>query len=146
MFRNILIVCMGNICRSPLGKVLFEQAFPNKHIESAGIATKNSGLVGSSAESTMIETASKCHLDLTRHSAQQLTEELCRNADLILVMEQKHIDAVASIAPAARGKIMLYGHWLQKEIPDPYKQTKDTFEFVYNLMEEATESWKSKLQ
>ncbi|WP_373766313.1 low molecular weight protein-tyrosine-phosphatase [Glaesserella sp.] len=145
MFRNILIVCMGNICRSPLGKELFKKAFPNKQIESAGIATKNSGLEGCAADPTMIATASKANLDLTQHVAKQLSEELCLNADLILVMENKHIDVVANISPASRGKIMLYGHWLQKEIPDPYRQSPEIFEAVCKLMEQATEGWKSKL-
>lgn len=64
-------------------------------------------------------------LSLNGHKARQLTRELCRQYSLILVMERKHIDAVARLVPEVRGKTMLFGHWLgEREIPDPYGKVK----------------------
>lgn len=146
MFNKILVVCVGNICRSPLGECLLKQALPEKSVSSAGIASLKSKLVGAGADSTMVEVSIANGIDLSAHQSKQLTAELCQEADLILVMEKKHIDMVADISPASRGKVMLYGHWIQKEIPDPYKQSKEAFEYVFHLIQEATASWIVKLK
>ena len=61
-------------------------------------------------------------------------------------MDKKHLDKITHMAPEVRGKTMLLGHWLgQKEIPDPYRQSLDAFEFVYQLIEQACDSWVKKL-
>lgn len=146
MFERILIVCVGNICRSPLGEAMFKQAFPNKQIFSAGIATERSHLSGKSADETMQQVANEHLIDLSSHCAKQLTEEDCKNADLILVMEKGHIEQVENIAEGSRGKVMLFGHWLGRDIPDPYQQSREAFDFVYVLMNQATESWQTKLK
>ncbi len=86
-------------------------------------------------------------LSLDGHIAQQLTLELCRRYDLILVMEKKHIESVCNIAPEARGKTMLFGHWdVQKEIPDPYRQNREAFVFVYNILEHSANKWAEVLR
>jgi protein-tyrosine phosphatase len=61
-------------------------------------------------------------------------------------MEKRHIEQVNRIDPAARGKTMLLGHWLnQKEIADPYRKSREAFEEVYGLLEHATQKWVSVL-
>jgi protein-tyrosine phosphatase len=42
-------------------------------------------------------------------------------------MEKSHIEQIGKIAPEARGKTMLFGHWLNKEIPDPYRKSEEAF-------------------
>ncbi|MCP6135343.1 protein tyrosine phosphatase, partial [Klebsiella pneumoniae] len=70
------------------------------------------------------------------HKARQFTSSLARNYDLILVMEREHLDKISKIAPEARGKTMLFGHWLgQKEIPDPYRKSEEAFALVFQLIE-----------
>lgn len=145
MFNRILVVCVGNICRSPLGEALFKQAFPAKEILSAGLASERSGLVGKPADLSMQDVARSHSVDLSSHQSQQLTEALCRDVDLILVMEKGHIDKVLEISPSSRGKIMLYGQWINQEVPDPYKQSREAFDYVFEVMSRATESWKGKL-
>lgn len=147
MFEKILVVCVGNICRSPSGEYLLKQHLPNKTINSAGIATTKSGLRGKPADK-MANTIAKEHgYSLDEHQAQQLTPELCRDHDLILVMERGHIDAVTHIAPEARGKTMLFGQWIeQQDIPDPYHQSREAFEHAYMLIEQATNTWVAKLK
>lgn len=146
MFDRILVVCVGNICRSPLGEALLKKAFPHKDIRSAGLSSKSSGLEGKPADKIMQVVASQHALDLSSHSSQQLTEVLCRETDLILVMEKGHIEAVEAISPGSRGKVMLYGQWLNQEIPDPYRQQQEAFEHVFELMTKATAHWKTKLK
>ncbi|WP_156294036.1 protein tyrosine phosphatase [Serratia oryzae] len=143
MFNSILVVCVGNICRSPTGERLLRKLFPEKEISSAGI----NALVGSSADENAIGVAMENSLSLDGHIAQQLTLELCRRYDLILVMEKKHIESVCNIAPEARGKTMLFGHWdVQKEIPDPYRQNREAFVFVYNILEHSANKWAEVLR
>jgi len=143
MFDNILIVCVGNICRSPTAEYILKPLLPNKKISSAGIGA----LVGKKADESAINVANESGVDIRGHIAQQLTSELCRQFDLILVMEQEHINAVTNIAPEARGKTMLLSQWLNKEdIPDPYRQSKDAFEFVFFLISQSCNAWVKKLK
>lgn len=86
--------------------------------------------------------ASQHNLSLDGHEAQQLTSALCRQYDLILVMEKGHIDGVCRIAPEVRGKTMLFGRWLnQQEIADPYRKSREAFEFVYLQLEQSAQKW-----
>ncbi|WCG81953.1 arsenate reductase/protein-tyrosine-phosphatase family protein [Pectobacterium sp. A5351] len=138
MFDSILVVCVGNICRSPTGERLLKQALPTKKIASAGLGA----LVGKPADETANNVANQHNLSLDGHEAQQLTSALCRQYDLILVMEKEHIDGVCSIVPEVRGKTMLYGHWInQQEIADPYRKSREAFEFVYLQLEKSAQKW-----
>jgi protein-tyrosine phosphatase len=142
MFDSILVVCIGNICRSPTGERLLKRKLPNKKISSAGLGA----LIDHPADMMAVEVANNHGLSLEGHSAQQLTSAMCREYDLILVMEKGHIDAVCKLAPEVRGKTMLYGHWLeQREIDDPYRKSKDAFEFVFRVLEESSQKWANVL-
>ena len=142
MFNKILVVCVGNICRSPIGELLLQKHLPQIEINSAGI----SALVGKPADPNSITVALKENIDLSLHIAQKLTAELIAEHDLILVMEKGHIKAVTNISPSAGGKTMLLAQWNgQQEIPDPYRQNIEAFEFVYTLMSESALKWAEKL-
>ncbi|SGY94205.1 arsenate reductase/protein-tyrosine-phosphatase family protein [Moritella viscosa] len=142
MFNNILVVCVGNICRSPSGEYLLKSLLSNKNIASAGVGA----LVGKPADKLACQVAEEHGITLSGHQGRQLTSALCREFDLILVMEQSHINAVTNIAPEARGKTMLFSHWLQKQdIPDPYRQSKEAFDHAYKLIEASANAWAKKL-
>lgn len=143
MFNKILVVCVGNICRSPSGEYLLKTLLPNKYITSAGVGA----LVGKPADKMAAEVALDYGVNLDGHIAQQLTSELCRDYDLILVMEKGHIEAVTKLAPEARGKTMLFGQWIgQKDIPDPYRQSREAFEHAYSLIDVAANAWAKKIK
>lgn len=143
MFNSICVVCIGNICRSPIGERLLQQAFPDKIITSAGLAAE----VGNSAYSKSVQVANEYGLSLEGHIARQLTKSICNQQDLILVMERYHIDGVCKIAPEARGKVMLYGHWLNEtEIADPYGKNLVAFERAYSLLDKSAQAWINKLK
>lgn len=142
MFNSILVVCVGNICRSPTGERLLKRNTPNKKINSAGLGA----LVGKSADSMAAEIANLHGLSLEGHKGQQLTRAMCEEYDLILVMEKGHVDAVCRLAPEVRGKTMLFGHWLGKqEIADPYRRSRETFELVYSQLEQSAQKWAEAL-
>ena len=83
MFNKILVVCIGNICRSPYGEAVLQEMLPRKEISSAGIMVESSRLSGKPANDTAIKIANERGIDLTHHKAQQLTKEICLESDLI---------------------------------------------------------------
>lgn len=142
MFNHILVVCMGNICRSPTGERLLQQYFPEKTVHSAGIIAKNDRPAYDSA----IRIAQQHSLSLENHQSRRLTSELCKKTDLILVMENDHIAKIHQLFPETRGKVMLFGQWVNKtEIPAPHKRSDEMFEHVYQLMEKAAIAWQGKI-
>lgn len=142
MFQNILVVCMGNICRSPTAERILQKKLPNHRISSAGI----NALAGKDADFQAIKTALKHGVIVAGHTARQLTPQMCDEADLILVMEPAHIDMVADIQPSALSKAFLLAQWLpKKNIPDPFKQSSEMFEAVFLQIEQAADTWADKL-
>ena len=142
MFNSILIVCTGNICRSPIAERKLRELLPGKKIDSAGTGA----LVDHAADASAIMVSAKHGLMLDGHKGKQISSRLANQYDLILVMEKSHLEQISTMSPESRGKIMLLGHWLnQKEIPDPYRKSQEAFESVYTLINEACLGWAKKL-
>jgi len=99
MFDSILVVCIGNICRSPTGERLLRKAFPDKKIDSAGLGA----LVGEGANQVAAEVAAEHGLSLDGHCAQAFSSELAMQYDLILVMEKSHLEQIKKNYPEASG-------------------------------------------
>ena len=107
--NNILLVCVGNICRSPVAEALLKAQFPDKNIWSAGLAA----LVGKPADPLAQAIAAEHGLDISAHRAQQLTSWMCAKADLLLVMEEGHKQELANQYPLARGKSIAWATWAE---------------------------------
>lgn len=140
MFKHILVVCIGNICRSPTAEFLFRQqlAHRNVHVSSAGLGA----LVGRPMDGHAIQILKDHGIDAAEHRARQIDSAMLRKADLILAMERRHIAAAARLAPESSGKLFLLGKWLDAgDVPDPYRQPRQVFEHVYTLIECGVESW-----
>ncbi len=140
MFKSILVVCVGNICRSPTGEALLKGKLEGRGIEvsSAGLGA----LVGKPVDATAAEVMAAAGYHLPDHQARQLTPDMLRAADLVLAMEQKHLESIHSMAPEARGKTFLFGKWSDnREVPDPYRQQLPAFEHVFRLLDEAATAW-----
>ncbi len=138
MFKSVLVVCIGNVCRSPTGEMLLKKRLKDFKIGSAGLGA----LVNHPADATAKKVAFENNLDLDQHIARQVTKDICKEYDLILVMEKKHIDLICKLAPELRGKTMLFGHWIgQREIADPYMKSKEAFGSVYKLLDESAQKW-----
>lgn len=140
MFKHILVVCIGNICRSPTAEFLFRQqlAHSNVHVSSAGLGA----LVGSPMDGHAIQILKEHGIDAATHRARQIDSAMLRQADLVLAMERKHMAAAARLAPESSGKMFLLGKWLEAgDVPDPYRQPRQVFERVYSLIECGVDSW-----
>lgn len=146
MFERILVVCVGNICRSPTVEFFLKSVFPNKHISSAGLAA----LVGHDMDAQARKVAEQQGLFCPKHRARQLTRELCHEADLILVMEQRHRDGVSQLCPEARGKVFLLGQSsaaanTSADIADPYQKSDAFFDTTYTQLQLACQAWVKRL-
>ncbi len=142
MIHSILVVCTGNICRSPIGERLLQQKLPTLTIASAGTC----GLAGRPADGQAQKIASSYGVSLEDHVARPLTASMMQQYDLILAMESGQINRISLIAPEMRGKALLFGQWLrQQEIPDPYGKSMEAFEYVFRLLGEASQEWANRL-
>lgn len=145
MFQRILVVCIGNICRSPVAQAMLADALPDRRVESAGLGA----LVGHGVEPTARALGEAEGLDLAGHQSRQLTAEMLGAADLILVMSEGQRRAVGELAPEAMGKTMRLGRWLDhgrgQDIPDPYRKSPEAFEHVHKLLKDATGAWTTRL-
>lgn len=143
MFQRILVVCTGNICRSPVAAAMLRARLPGRKVSSAGLGA----LVGHGVEPSAARLAEAEGLMMAEHRARQLTPELLAEADLVLVMSEGQRRAVAELAPAALGKTLLLGHWLPgaREISDPYRQSEEMFALVHQRLRDAVDAWVSRL-
>lgn len=145
MFERILIICTGNICRSPMAEALLKQklslAGHQATIQSAGTGA----LLGHPADEPACALMQSRGLDISAHRASQMTQEHTRWAELILVMQTHHRDSLLSLDPTARGKTFLLGHWSDQEIPDPYHQGDPVYAQVLELIDGALGAWISKI-
>ena len=138
------MVCVGNICRSPMAEALLSDRlliyYPNFKIASAGVGA----LVGHHADKHVKDLMSEQSIDVTTHRAQQLTPDLLSEYDLVLVMEKGHIKSVHDISTSSKGKVHLLGKWSDFEIPDPYKQSRREFEVALELIDRGVSEWQEK--
>lgn len=140
---NIMTVCTGNICRSPLAAAELRQKLSgNFIIRSSGLAA----VVGSPAEETASRIAKNRGLDLSEHVGTQMDDELARENDLILVMTHAHKEEIEQSYPEARGRVFLLGHWGAGEVPDPYGGPESLYQAVDRQVQEAVRQWVSKLK
>lgn len=143
MINSVLVVCVGNICRSPVGERILAKSCPSLRVESAGIAA----LEGHAADETISEIAKDHSLSLKGHIARQFTAEIAAEFDLILALEKGHIRVITEKAPAASGKTMLLGQWLSvNEIADPYRKSPEFYKLVFAQVTEACAAWARKLE
>ncbi|MAD54273.1 low molecular weight protein-tyrosine-phosphatase [Idiomarina sp. UBA3162] len=159
MFDHILVVCTGNICRSPVAAALLQRALPEKHVDSAGTHVEAANLTGRDMDNTAREVAYIEGLACPTHAAKQASRSLVNQSDLILVMEQQHKEWLSNRYPDSRGKTMLLGEWLNsdneqnlrlglgkgKDIADPYQKSIECHEQVYRDLARAVSHWQSKL-
>ena len=139
--QNILVVCIGNICRSPMAEYLLKQQYPNLHIESAGI----SGLTGHAADPKAMLCMQRLGIDMQPHIAKKLNSELIKKADLILVMSQNQQKHIEQTWPFAKGKIFRLGHWQSKNVADPYRHDQSVFDETCQLIQQYAADWKKHI-
>ncbi|ABI56152.1 low molecular weight protein-tyrosine-phosphatase [Alkalilimnicola ehrlichii MLHE-1] len=143
-FTRFLVVCTGNICRSPMG-----EAYLRDRLGAGGeflIGSAGTGaLVGYPADDHAITAMQEKGLDISAHRAQQLTLALARNYDLLLVMDDGHREWIEKNHPVLRGRLYRFGHWLDAEVVDPVGQPLEAFREARDLIERSADAWAQRL-
>ena len=140
MFKRILLVCVGNICRSPTAEYLLRErlAAGDFEVTSAGLGA----VVGRPMDTTAAKVLLEHRIDGSRHRGRQVNADLLRQSDLILVMEKSHAASIARTVPEVSGKVFLLGKWQSDiDIPDPYGQPRAAFDQAYHQIDKAISSW-----
>ena len=145
MIERILVVCVGNLCRSPTAEVLLRKHLgggEEVRVESAGLKALAGHPIDPLAEAVLAAEG----LTAKDHVARQITSGMIAAADLVLAMQKRHVDAIHAIAPQARGKTFLVGRWDgNAEVPDPYGKTRPIFEDAYRQLDRLLYQWRMHL-
>ncbi|KAA8732069.1 low molecular weight phosphotyrosine protein phosphatase [Acinetobacter qingfengensis] len=136
-FNNVLVICAGNICRSPMAEVLLKQHFPNLQVNSAGLVA----MVDHPADEKSQLCMQRLGIDLSNHRAKQITAEDVKQVDVVLTMstqQQKHLE---QLFPFSKGKVFRLGHWQNKDISDPYQKPQEAFDQACQLIQTFIQDW-----
>jgi len=143
---SILVVCVGNVCRSPVGERLLAlrlaQCGSKISVSSAGIGA----LVGHGADKDATTIAASHGVSLDGHVSRQFLHAIGAEHALILVMEAGHKRAIVKSSPDLSGRIMLFDQWIgAKGIADPYQRSLQFHEEVFAQIDAAATAWVDKL-
>jgi protein-tyrosine phosphatase len=133
--RRILVVCLGNICRSPYLEAVLRRDLPDVHVESGGFVGPGRAVPAYSSV-----TAGKRGLDLSAHRSRQLNAQLVANIDLLVVMDAKQERRLRRELGVAARRIVVAGDLdpgaiRMRTIRDPFRQPIDVFESCFNRLD-----------
>ncbi|MBF9030198.1 low molecular weight phosphotyrosine protein phosphatase [Rhodobacterales bacterium HKCCE3408] len=131
---RILVVCLGNICRSPAAEAVLRDRLPAAEIDSAGTGNWH---VGKPPHPPMIAAARARGYDLSQLRARQVRPDDFHDFDLILAMDRDNLADLQAIRPAgARAELRLFRDG--GEVPDPY--FSGDFDGALDLIEAAADA------
>ncbi len=141
---KILMVCLGNICRSPLAQSILESKLPKDRflVESAGTGNWH---VGKKPDSRSIAVAKKNGLDISKQCGRLFQKSDFDEFDYIFVMDNSNYNNVIELATnfESTKKVQLILHELfpneNVDVPDPYFGLANGFDIVYKMLDESCE-------
>ena len=150
MASKILMVCLGNICRSPLAEgIMRSKLSEDFKVDSAGTGGWHAGEL---PDKRSISTAKGRGLDITNQRARQFKKSDFDTFDYIFVMDNSNYKDVLALAPneVAKSKVKLILNEIfpgeNVDVPDPYYGGQDGFENVFDMLDQACEEIARKLK
>jgi len=143
---KVLMVCLGNICRSPLADGLLRKKVADKQLNIEVDSAGTSGVhEGESPDIRMQKVAANFNTPIDNLVSRKFQKSDFKNFDLILVMDKSNKSNVLQLAESDedRKKVKLILDYLypneHKEVPDPYYGSEEGFKEVYHLLDKATD-------
>ena len=136
------MVCLGNICRSPIAEGILKSKAKNLEVDSAGTAGYH---VGKQPDIRSIDIAKKHDINLTNQRARQFSTRDFDDFDKIYVMDNDNYSKIISLARSQEDmdKVDLILNEIYpkeyKSVPDPYYGGDEGFQNIYNLLEVSCE-------
>jgi len=151
---SVLVVCTGNICRSPTGEGVLRHLAQQRgladkvKVASAGTHDYH---VGQCPDPRTVKHARKRGYDLSAQRAQQLSADHFHEFDYILAMDRGHLRIARSMAPKdAKARLGMFleasARWRGEDVPDPYYGGVQEFERVLDMVEEAAQRWLDRFE
>ena len=151
---SVLVVCTGNICRSPTGEGVLRHLAEKRglgdrvRVASAGTHDYH---VGDAPDSRTLKHAAKRGYDFSAQRAAQVGMQDFSEFDYILAMDRGHLRILHGLQPAgSKAKLGLFlessGKWKGEDVPDPYYGGVEDFERVLDMVEEAAERWLDRFE
>ena len=150
---SVLVVCTGNICRSPTGEGVLRHLAHKRGLDDR-VRVASAGThdyhIGESPDARTLEHAAKRGYDLSAQRAAQVRRADFDAFDYILAMDRTHLRILRSIQPeGSKAKLGLFleasGKWKGEDVPDPYYGSGEGFEEVLDMAEEAGERWLDRI-
>ena len=145
MPTKVLMVCLGNICRSPLAEGILQSKVTDIpiYVDSAGTAGYH---IGNPPDPRSIAVARKNLIDISRQRCRKFEVADFEEFDLIYVMDRSNLADILHLAPneVARKKVSLLLDLLpgsESEVPDPYYGGVDGFHHVFDLISRACDKF-----
>jgi len=144
---DILIVCAGNVCRSPMAEAALRAKLYERGIE--GIRVHSAGTMGGAipfATPEAIKTAEQHGLDIYAHRSRGLSQPMLEQADLILVLDKYNLDWILRRWPNVQEKIFLItafrlDHQSGADVPDPYQLPMEYYQSAFDLIDSSLDEF-----
>jgi protein-tyrosine phosphatase len=126
---HILFVCTGNLHRSVMAEVIMRAMLQQAGLQAMVASAGTLGLQGQPAPPQVLQACAELGLDASGHSNRPLTRSLVQRCDHIIVMEDRHGDAILELDPDAEPRVTYLGDYLQPpgDVADPIGQPMERF-------------------